>query len=157
MGIFFCFQNGTFSVRNWARSENRTKKWFEMRVKTFTRCYNSERLPHEAINLENRNRCLGVFQNWYLRLGGKVYDHVKYMNLLKYTIMTETIRSWLKVYDLDWKSYSFRLMITNGFQNIRIVYLSRSFTFNRKIVYLQPWSYTLRVSHIWLYSTFHII
>ena len=29
----------------------------------------------------------------------KVYDHVKYTILRKYTILTESIRSWRKVYD----------------------------------------------------------
>ena len=35
----------------------------------------------------------------YTIMESKVYDHVKYTILRKYTILTESIRSWRKVYD----------------------------------------------------------
>ena len=36
---------------------------------------------------------------------------VKYTILLKYTVMTESPRSWLKVYDLDWKYMTIAMIV----------------------------------------------
>ena len=45
-----------------------------------------------------------ILENWegkYTIMKTKVYDYVKFTILLKNTIMTEGIRSRLKLYDLD--------------------------------------------------------